>query len=129
VSFTGRIDPTVARVHAGAVAVRKRQALAVDADALDDQRVGCNGCTFAAEEALVEPATECPVSEDSARREHTPGHRPELRRFAAVQQLLRAAAAVTGDRHEEQEDDRTGLQPVQPQRATPPYEESPRYVR
>jgi hypothetical protein len=128
-SFTGRIDPTVAGVHAGAVAVRKRQALSVDADPLDDEGIAGNGCTVAAKEALVEPAAERRATEDSARRDHTPVHRPELRRFAAVQQLFRAAAAVTGGRHEEQEDERAGLQPVQPQRATPPYEESLRYVR
>ena len=69
------------------------------------------------------------VVENAPSRDHAPVHRPELRRFAAVQQLLRAAAAVTGGRHEEQEDDGAGPQPVQPHRATPPYEESLRYVR
>src|SRR5206468_8471312 len=60
VSFTGRIDPTIARVHAGAVAVRERQAFAVDAEPLDDESVRGNGCTVAAKQALVEPAAERP---------------------------------------------------------------------
>jgi hypothetical protein len=128
-SFAGRIDPTVAGVHAGAVAVRKRQALAVDTDTLGDEGVAGDGRTIAAKEAVVEPAPERRATEDSPHRDHAPAHRPELRRLAAVQQLFRTAAAVTGGRHEEQEDERAGLQPVQPQRPTPPYEESLRYVR
>lgn len=126
-SLARGVDSTIAGVDPGAGS--EGEALAVDADAFDDECISAHRRAVAGKEAVVDPRPQRRTASSAGDREHAPPNRPELSGDGAVQQALGALAPATADRQQQEEQSRAALQPVQPQRATAPYDESPRYVR
>jgi hypothetical protein len=114
-----RIDAAVAGKEAVAARFGDREALAVHADAFDDDGVGADVAAVAGEEAAVEPCCQRRRGQCAGQREHAAAYRPELARRLAVQQVAWAAAAAS-DRGNGDEQEREELQPVHPHRPTPP---------
>src|SRR5262245_10912617 len=125
VPLTRRIDAGVAGVEERSVAASEGEALALDADSLDGGRVCRDPGAIHLRQTRVSTAVE---PEDLSGRDHAAVDRLEPSGRAPVEQAARATAvrAAAGGDHQ---DGRRGDQPVQPQRATPPYAESLRYVR
>ena len=123
-SLARGVDATIAGVDPGAGS--EGEALAIDADAFDDECIRVHRRAVAGKEAVIDPRPQGRTASSAGDREHAASNRPKLPSGGAVQQALRAVAPATADRHEQEEQSGAALQPVQPQRATAPYDESPR---
>src|SRR5439155_27121974 len=88
------IDPAVAGKDARVVAVRERQALAVDSDPLHDLRVRCDVRALACTQAIVHAVAERRTLHDASGSDDASGDRAKLRSRAAVDKSRRTVAAA-----------------------------------
>ena len=119
--MSARVAPNVAwlrkRAASASLAGRKNSA---SNESVEMQSPLHAACAVAAKQATVEAPAQRRAPNDAGLAQNAAVDRPELRGGLPVEQLSRAAAPVAGGRHEHDEHEGEGLQPVQPQRPTPP---------